>query len=675
MSDHASEAASGRPGAPGTPPETGEAEPSRSRAVAGAGRAEGPEAARDAGQPAASARSRSGAPAQGSGSGEGPGPAEGSGSAQGPGPGPAQSSVPARREGIPGNDDPSGATGPSGEAGSDGPGGAHDGRTGPDVSTAPAHRKAPPPPAASRQRRAQQPPPGLLTRLRPPGPPPITAATLCSALAAGLLSALLLGDGLGLNLLFVAVAAALAAYFAARAAGRRLRPWTAVWAVGGLALLAVPALRDAGWPSFLALVSALALGSLALHGSRGWPGVLFGSWGLCASVSRGVRWGWRGVRDRADDSRGRVRTAARTTGVAVVLLVVFGALFASADPAFADLLSGLTPDLGIGDSPWRAVLFVLGLFGALAAAHTAAAPVRWDGMTVRPGPARKRAEWAVPLIVLDLLFALFVGFQLVVLLGGYDKVLEETGLTRSAYARQGFWQLLWATVLTLVVIALARRWAPRGGRHDRTLVRSVLGVLCVLTLVVVASALRRMDLYVEAFGLTRLRISVAAVELWLGVVLVLILVAGVFGARLLPRAVAVSAAACVLAFGLVSPDGLIAEQNVHRYQERKAIDIDYLRELSADAVPALDTLPEPLRSCALERIQRKLATSDAPWYATSWGEARARDVLAANPAEPHGTECYSLGRSVDEQADERGIHEEGGYPREDHGSEDPSASY
>ncbi|MFE7523408.1 DUF4153 domain-containing protein [Streptomyces halstedii] len=598
---------------------------------------------------------------------------------------------------MPGNDDPSGATGPSGttgasgatgpsgatgasvEAGSDGPGGAHDGRTGPDVSTAPAHRKAPPPPAppppaASRQRRAQ-PPPGLLTRLRPPGPPPITAATLCSALAAGLLSALLLGDGLGLNLLFVAVAAALAAYFAARAAGRRLRPWTVVWAVGGLALLAVPALRDAGWPSFLALVSALALGSLALHGSRGWPGVLFGSWGLCASVSRGVRWGWRGVRDRADDSRGRVRTAARTTGVAVVLLVVFGALFASADPAFADLLSGLTPDLSIGDSPWRAVLFVLGLFGALAAAHTAAAPVRWDGITVRPGPARKRAEWAVPLIVLDLLFALFVGFQLVVLLGGYDKVLEETGLTRSAYARQGFWQLLWATVLTLVVIALARRWAPRGGRHDRTLVRSVLGVLCVLTLVVVASALRRMDLYVAAFGLTRLRISVAAVELWLGVVLVLILVAGVFGARLLPRAVAVSAAACVFAFGLVSPDGLIAEQNVHRYQERKAIDIDYLRELSADAVPALDTLPEPLRSCALERIQRNLATSDAPWYATSWGEARARDILAANPAEPHGTECYSLGRSVDEQADDRGIHEEGGYPREGHGSEDPSAPY
>jgi hypothetical protein len=321
---------------------------------------------------------------------------------------------------------------------------------------------------------------------------------------------------------------------------------------------------------------------------------------------------------------------------------VFGALFASADAAFADLLSSLTPDVSVGDGPWRGFLFLLGLVGALAAAYTAAAPVRWDGITVRPGRARGRLEWALPLIVLNLLFAAFIALQLTVLLGGYDKVLEETGLTPSDYARQGFWQLLWATMLTLLVIALALRWAPRGGAGDRTLVRGVLGTLCVLTLVVVASALRRMDLYVEAFGLTRLRISVAAVELWLGVVLLLILAAGVFGARLLPRAVAVSAAVGVLAFGLISPDGLIAEQNVQRYEKKKTIDIDYLKGLSADAVPALDTLPEPLRSCALEVIQRDLNTSPDPWYATSWGEARARDILEQRGASSAGAECYEL---------------------------------
>ncbi|MFE5241828.1 MULTISPECIES: DUF4153 domain-containing protein [unclassified Streptomyces] len=526
-----------------------------------------------------------------------------------------------------------------------------------DVPKVPAYLQGPPS-GDVWQRRGQQQPPSVLARLRPPPPSGIGAATLWSVLATALLSGLLLGDGLGINLLIVAVPAAVGAYFAAREAGRRLRPWTMVWALGGLGLLAVPALRDAGWPVFLAVVSALALGSLALHGSRSWPGVLLGSVGLFPSVAGGVRWGWRGVRDRADDSRGRVRTVVRTSVVALVLLIVFGALFASADAAFADLLSSLSPDVSVGDSPWRVFLFALGLVGALAAAYSAAAPVRWDRIVVRPGKARGRVEWALPLIVLNLLFAAFIALQLVVLLGGYDKVQEETGLTPAAYARQGFWQLLWATVLTLLVIALALRWAPRGGHRDRTLVRSVLGTLCVLTLVVVASALRRMDLYVDAFGLTRLRISVAAVELWLGVVLVLILAAGVFGARMLPRAVAVSAAVGVLAFGLISPDGQIAEQNVQRYESDRTIDIQYLKGLSADAVPALNELPEPLRSCALENFRRDAATPDTPWYATSWGEERARDLLEKHPLEDHGSECYGVGREADERD---GYEEEDSY--------------
>ncbi|MEU9204566.1 DUF4153 domain-containing protein [Streptomyces sp. NPDC048332] len=514
--------------------------------------------------------------------------------------------------------------------------------TGPQPPKVPAYAQHPRPPQPNPWGHPR-PKPSELSKLRPVKPGAVPGATLWAVLATGLLSALLLGEGIGLNLLVVAVPAALAAYFAARAAARRLRPWTAVWAIGGLALLVVPALRDAGWPSFLALVSAFALGSLALHGSRSWLGMFLGSLGLLTSVAESLGWGARGVRDRMAGSRGRWGVVFRSTVVAVVLLIVFGALFASADAAFADVLGSLMPDVSIGDSPWRFFLGLLGLVGALAAAYTAAAPVRWDGLTVRPGKARGRLEWALPLVVLNLLFAAFLAIQLTVLLGGYDKVMAETDLSYSQYAREGFWQLLWATLLTLLVIALALRWAPRGGARDRTLVRAVLGTLCLLTLVVVASALRRMDLYVDAYGLTRLRISVAAVELWLGVVLVLIMAAGAFGAKMLPRAVAASAAVGVLAFGLISPDGLIAEQNVARYDRHHSIDIEYLRGLSADAVPALDTLPEPLRSCALEKIQRSLRSSDEPWYATSWGEARARDILGDWDPGYRTGECSGLG--------------------------------
>ncbi|MFI8276100.1 DUF4153 domain-containing protein [Streptomyces sp. NPDC085929] len=480
---------------------------------------------------------------------------------------------------------------------------------------------------------------------RPGRAGPVPTAVLVCAVVAGIASALFLGDGLGPGLLLAVVPAIAAAYVAARTARRTARPWTLVWAVGCVALLAVPALRDAGWPSTLALLAAVLLGALALHGSRTWPGVLLSPLGFVDAIVLGIRWAWSGLRSRGSGvDRSRWLPVAKAALVAVVLLVLFGALFASADAAFADLLSGLTPDVSVGDSPVRFLLFLLGALLALAAARAAAAPSRWDRIRVAPGKARSRVEWALPLVVLNLLFAGFNAVQLAVLFGGYDKVLESTGLTYAEYARQGFWQLLWATLLTLAVIALALRWAPRAGAGDRGFVRVVLGTLCALTLVVVASALRRMDLYVDAYGLTRLRVSVAAMELWLGLVIVLIMAAGVFGASRLPRLVAGSAAAAVLVFGLLSPDGMVAEKNVARYQQDGKIDLAYFQSLSADAVPALDRLPEPRRSCALRGINNELSRGGrVPWYAMSLGEYRARQILRERPVKASYEVCSSLG--------------------------------
>ena len=53
-----------------------------------------------------------------------------------------------------------------------------------------------------------------------------------------------------------------------------------------------------------------------------------------------------------------------------------------------------------------------------------------------------RAEWVIPLALLDALFLAFVIVQLAVLFGGHDRVLRTTGLTYAEYARSGFWQLL-----------------------------------------------------------------------------------------------------------------------------------------------------------------------------------------------------------------------------------------
>ncbi|MFJ8435672.1 DUF4153 domain-containing protein [Kitasatospora sp. NPDC094019] len=492
--------------------------------------------------------------------------------------------------------------------------------------------------------------------LRPGDPErkaPATGRTVLAAVLAGLLSSWLLIDGLGVNLLLCAAAATVGAGASARAAGRRPRAWTVLWSGLALALLAVPALYEADWPVLLSTVCAVGLASLALHGGRRWTGVLLALPGLLWQLVPGLAWAGRALRGRRAGDRSQVVPVVKGVLVAVVLLIVFGALFAGADAAMANVLESLVPSVDLGELPARAALFVLGLATALGFAHIAAGPRRWDRTPVRPGRARGRLEWALPLAALNLMFGAFVVLQAVVVLGGAEAILERTGMSRSEYARQGFWQLLVVTVLTLVVVALAKRWAPRGTEADRRLVRLLLGALCLLTLVVVAAALGRMWFYVDASGLTTLRLWVLVVEGWLGVVFVLLIVAGLTpSAGWLPRAAVLSAALAAAGYGLMGPDVMVAQHNVARFERTGQIDLRNVRYLSADAVPTLDRLPGDYRTCALSLVAANLRTDGpAPWYATSLAESRARAILAERPSPDRLTggedACDRVGMSRD----------------------------
>jgi hypothetical protein len=220
-------------------------------------------------------------------------------------------------------------------------------------------------------------------------------------------------------------------------------------------------------------------------------------------------------------------------------------------------------------------------------------------------------------------------------------VLRTNGLTYAQYARSGFWQLLAVTGLTLVVVALAARFAGRQSA-DRVLMRVLLGLLSALTLVIVASALVRMWTYEQAYGFTRLRLLVSACELWLGLVFVLVLVAGIrLRGRWLPPAALGTAAAALLGLAILNPDGFIAGHNVDRFFQTGRIDDSYLGTLSPDAVSQLRRLPEPWRSCVLQPIRNGLIDLGTDTV-TEWNLAReqARAQLAANPP----VSCTDSGR-------------------------------
>lgn len=392
-----------------------------------------------------------------------------------------------------------------------------------------------------------------------------------------------------------------------------------------MALAGVVAVRDAPWLLTLCVLGSLGAGAAAVTDARTVPAVLAVPLSAVAGVFRSLPWAGRGVAARLGGRRRQVVAGARSLAITVVLLGVFTALLAGADGLFAAYLGGIDLDLG----PARLVVAVVVAAVAAAAAHLALAPPAWGALGAPAPKAAPLGEWLLPVVSLAALVLGFIGLQVSALLGGHRHVLESAGLTYAQYARQGFGQLMAVTVLTLVVVGVAARRAPRATRTERVATSAALGALCVGTLGVVASALRRMDLYVEAFGLTRLRVFVVAVEVALGVVLVLLLVAGVrWRGAWLPRAVVGVAAAALLGLAAVNPDALVLRHNADgalagSLAER--LDVDYLRGLSADAVPDAAALPEPLRSCVLDGRRVPEAVDLAGW---NLGRAQAIDALA-----------------------------------------------
>lgn len=225
------------------------------------------------------------------------------------------------------------------------------------------------------------------------------------------------------------------------------------------------------------------------------------------------------------------------------------------------------------------------------------------------------------------------------------------GMTHAQYAHRGAYPLIMTALLAggFVLVAMRRDGPGEGNPLIRGLVHVWIGqniLLCV-------SSILRLDLYVEVYSLTELRV---AAGIWMGLVavgLALILL------RILLRrsnewliATNLTALAATLyTCAFVDVPALVARFNLEHSRELAGtgmpLDIDYLHSLGPSAIPALDTYIAALPSDAIEgsfraRSARARLAADfgsaSNWRAWSYRRHRLRGYLSghinvATPAE------------------------------------------
>lgn len=469
---------------------------------------------------------------------------------------------------------------------------------------------------------------GLFGRFWPEPSLPSGLPTVVAAAVAGVVAGFALSfTAVGVTWTLVALTCGAAALLTAR---RRREAWTLA-CTGLAALLVLPmTLLDAWWIQMLGLVAATAVFLCGVTGARTMPGIVLSGLAWPLASLRGLPWFGRSLRIAGTGTR--TPALVRTIVWSLLGLGVFSTIFASANPVFGSWVDQLVPNLTFNDLVGRAFLACFVFAATLAAAYLALNPADVEALgDRRPAPLANRFEWLVPVLVVDAVFLAFIAAQARALVGGRDYIEQSTGLTYADYVHQGFGQLTLATALTVLVVWVASRRAGDTPEDRRWLFGSV-GLLCVLTLLVVASALRGMSVYQDAYGFTTLRLFVDVFEGWLGFVVLAIMVAGALGwGRWLPRVALVSGAVALVGLAAINPDAWVADRNLDRYDATGKLDLRYLQSLSADAAPVIvERLPEEVSRCVLQLLPISSLRPEAVEDARAWnlGRSRAEDAVS-----------------------------------------------
>ncbi len=304
----------------------------------------------------------------------------------------------------------------------------------------------------------------------------------------------------------------------------------------------------------------------------------------------------------------------------VLILVI--SLLVNADAAFESLVNSIQISLSdelidyimqiILGIPVACYLFGL-VYGNLRNRHT-------DHISLTSIEKGKTALGFVPgigvysaLTLLNVVYLVFFLSQTTYLFSAFGDQLPET-MTYAEYARRGFFELCAVAGINLCVIGAAHLLTSR---RDQSIKAESNGVersgppkplkaetiaLCIFTLMLIATGLSKMALYINYYGLTQLRVYTT----WfMSVLLIVFIIVGLrqFKGFNGTRIAAVSFIVCFLILCYANVDGIIAKYNIDRYLDGSLANLDVmaLAQLSDGAVPHMYKLYSETEDLEMKR--------------------------------------------------------------------------
>lgn len=307
-------------------------------------------------------------------------------------------------------------------------------------------------------------------------------------------------------------------------------------------------------------------------------------------------------------------------GIAFPCVLILTGLLCQADMVFADMIGRI----------FRNIIFPKKLFGILFMLcfgfFSSYCGVRYIGAGSRKETIEEK-KTAEPLIAIAILvmvlavYLMFCGIQIVYLFLGAGTLPQ--GVTYAAYARTGFFQLLFICLFNIAVVLGMKKYF-----RENTVLNVCLLTVCACTFVMTASSAYRMLLYIGAYYLTVLRYFVLAALLAIAVVMTGTTVFIVKKEFPLLKFTVVSL--CILYVGLSFSrmDYIIADYNLnHCDTDTEMIDYGYISCLSTDAAPVVAEYgkkhPAIHEKYETQKDMPSIEWDEDTWYLEYWEANRS----------------------------------------------------
>lgn len=210
-------------------------------------------------------------------------------------------------------------------------------------------------------------------------------------------------------------------------------------------------------------------------------------------------------------------------------------------------------------------------------------------------------------------YVLYLFSQLAYFFSAFKGFLPEE-FTLADYARKGFFEMCAIAIINLVIVFISFLLAKKLNGKVSVAIKAITTFIASFTLVIITTAISKMALYIDGYGMTVLRIGTSAFMILLAIVFISVILRIYLSKINVVKTTLITAGIIVILLGTLNINAVCAKYNYQSFKSGKLenIDVQAIYELDDEGVPYLTKL-----ACVKDKevaLSAQRYLRDCYWY-------------------------------------------------------------